>query len=219
MIFSYSHLLYSSHILLIFFSYSHILTSHDRAWGNLGINFSLLFIFTPPLHRTLFQGTPIGFPIKKGNFGGLGLRPKLQVVPWARAPDPVGRIYHTMDSFFFSTSLYWFERIKHAWIHLQCFKHNNQLYFITWHHNTQQLTYVEVHRSSSYMGMFNLGGPQKWANDAQRSKLWKNIKSSETLDVSTVPILEGLPVLQKYKWVPERGGPENDKVSQSYIKK
>lgn len=44
--------------------------------------------------------------------------------------------------------------------------HNNQLYFITWHHNTQQLTYVEIHRGSSYMGMFNLREPQKSANDA-----------------------------------------------------
>ena len=37
--------------------------------------------------------------------------------------------------------------------------------------------------------------------------------------VSTVPPLEGLLALQKYKWVPEGGGPENDKVTQYYIKK
>ena len=52
------------------------------------------------------------------------------------------------------------------------------------------------------MGMFDLREPYvMWG-----SKLWKNIKSSETFNVTTVPLLGGLQALQKYKGEPEEGG-------------
>ena len=38
------------------------------------------------------------------------------------------------------------------------------------------------------------------------SKLWKNKKSSETFNVTTIPLLGGLQALQKYKGEPEEGG-------------
>ena len=50
-------------------------------------------------------------------------------------------------------------------------------------------------------------GNHKSQQSMWHSKLWKNIKSSETFNISTVPLLEGLQALQKYKRVPEGGEP------------
>ena len=70
---------------------------------------------------------------------------------------------------------------------------------------------MEIHRGSSYMGMFNLREPQKSANDATLKTVKKYKIFQCIIYCSASRRSSGLAEIQTGTW---GGGPENDEVGQ-----